>query len=92
MRSSDRRPIPASIAERGLRGVKRLACDLDRPLLEWLVPRDGAPERAFASAFEARHPDDLAGAHGKVDVDQMIVGAPLIASAGAPGGLAARGG
>jgi hypothetical protein len=74
LRSSERRPMPASIAERGLRIV-------DRP-----------PERAFARAFEPRYPDDLAGTHREVNVDQMIVAAPLMTSARAPGRFAARGG
>ena len=64
-----------------MRGVERLASDLHGSLIEWLVPRDRPPERAFARAFKARHPDDLASMHRKVNVDQMIIGAPPLSRA-----------
>ena len=53
-RSSDRRPRPASIAERGLRAADRPAADFHCSALERLVARDGA--RQARSSLSPRAP------------------------------------
>ena len=74
MRSSDRRPRPASIAARGCLGFAVAAADLHRPALERLVADQRAGERVLARTFKAGDADDLSRPKLEADVVQLPVG------------------